>query len=138
MARPAFLGGAMTLARLGSVGTALFCLMLSPAAHADDALRCGDKLVHVGDSAYTVQAVCGAPDWVEQHLESRAVSRPAVVQCRTGHGYRPCSVFVQDAVQVQVEQWTYDFGHMRFIQYLTFEQGRLVRVDSGPYGQKSI
>jgi hypothetical protein len=129
---------AMTRARLGFGGIALFCLVLSPAAHADDTLRCGMKLVQVGNTAYDVRSICGIPDWVDQHVESRAVSRPAVVPCRTGRGYGSCTVLLQDAVQVPVEVWTYDFGPRQFIEYLTFEQGRLVNVQSGPYGHKPI
>lgn len=126
----------MMRARMGFGGIALFCLMLSPAVQADDTLRCGYKLVQAGNTMYDVRSICGVPDWVDQHVESRAVSRPAVVPCRTGRGYGSCTVLLQDAVQVPVEVWTYDFGPMQFIEYLTFEQGRLVHVQSGPYGHK--
>ena len=128
----------MTRAKLGSVGIALLCLGLAPAAHADETLRCGMRLVHAGDTGYDVKSLCGVPDWVDQHVEIRSVSRPGVVLCRTGKGYGRCPAFVQDTIQVPVEVWTYDFGPLRLIQYLTFEGGRLVNVQSGNYGHKQI
>ena len=39
-------------------------------------------------------------------------------------------------VEVTIDEWTYDFGSNRFLQFLKFEQGRLVRLQSGSYGQK--
>jgi hypothetical protein len=49
-----------------------------------------------------------------------------------------CTTQVEDSIDVPVEEWTYDFGPQRFIQFLTFEDGRLVRVQSGDYGHKEI
>jgi hypothetical protein len=69
-------------------------------------------------------------------MEARTVSRPAVVPCRVGYGVGRCTVYVQDTVQVPVEEWTYDFGPNQFIEYVTFEQGRLVHIRSGAYGHK--
>jgi hypothetical protein len=31
---------------------------------------------------------------------------------------------------------TYDFGRHRFLQHLTFEQGKLARIEAGTYGAK--
>jgi hypothetical protein len=45
-------------------------------------------------------------------------------------------VVVEDYVVVVVDEWIYDFGPRRFLQYLTFEGGQLVAVRSGPYGNK--
>jgi hypothetical protein len=43
---------------------------------------------------------------------------------------------VDHAIEVTVEEWVYDFGPRRFMQYLTFEGGQLVAVRSGSYGHK--
>ena len=32
------------------------------------------------------------------------------------------------------EVWTYNFGRTKFIYYLTFQSGELVRIESGGYG----
>jgi hypothetical protein len=49
-----------------------------------------------------------------------------------------CTAFVEDTIQVPLDEWTYDFGPDRLVQYLTFEQGLLVRISSGGYGHKSL
>jgi len=123
----------MTGNNLWCVGFGLICFGFSATAHADETLRCGEeRLVEVGYSAYDVTARCGAPDWVEHRFETRTVSRPVLVPCRMGR----CTVYIQDTIQVPIEEWTYDFGPQRFVYYLTFEQGRLLRIVSGSYGYK--
>ncbi|MDX2019614.1 MAG: DUF2845 domain-containing protein [Deltaproteobacteria bacterium] len=101
------------------------CVMLSglSAARADG-LRCGTRLVSTGDSTYLVQARCGQPDdattWVEY----------SSVRVKEGN------LWVERTVEVKYERWTYDFGTNRLIRYVVFENGRLIRVDTGPYGEK--
>jgi len=121
------LGLALALGAL-SVTTALSVT----SARADASLRCGTRLANVGDAPYQVKSLCGAPDDVQQRTEVRAVRRAVTLPCRAGY----CQAFVEDSIQVTVEEWTYDFGPQRFVQFLTFENGRLVRVRSGNYGRK--
>jgi hypothetical protein len=47
-----------------------------------------------------------------------------------------CGHSVERTVEVVIDEWTYDFGPQQFIQYLIFEQGRLVRVIPGDRGTK--
>jgi hypothetical protein len=110
----------------------LVSALTTPQAHAGDGLRCGSKLVSAGDSSGEVRSLCGAPDNVAQHTERRTVRQARSVPCAAG----VCVVMVEDTVEVPVEEWTYDFGPHRFLQFLRFEQGRLVRVTSGGYGHK--
>jgi hypothetical protein len=35
---------------------------------------------------------------------------------------------------IRYEAWTYDFGPQRFIRTLTFEEGRLIRIEAGDKG----
>jgi hypothetical protein len=104
-------------------------------AAADD-LSCQDRIVSLGNSAYEVQALCGPPDAIQQRVESRTVQRPVSVPCGR-RGLERCVVLVADSVDVTVEEWTYDFGHMRFLQFLTFEQGKLIAIHAGNYGHKA-
>lgn len=97
-------------------------------------LRCKDRLVQEGDSQYEVKSVCGAPDDVQQHTESRRVQRAVERPCAHGNG--SCVVVVDHYVEVVVDEWVYDFGRNRFIQYLTFEGGQLVAVRSGSHLEK--
>jgi hypothetical protein len=128
----------MEFSTVGTLGVgAAFALVLSLAtstAQAGDGLRCGSKLVSTGDTSSEVRSVCGAPDYVAQHNEKRTVRQARSVPCAAG----VCVVMVEDTVDVPVEEWTYDFGPHRFLQFLRFEQGRLVRVTSGGYGHKEI
>jgi hypothetical protein len=98
-------------------------------------LRCGTRLVSLGDTQYEVQALCGPPDATQQQTEYRTVRRPIRVPC--GDTRRAwCRAEAEDTVEVAIEEWIYDFGPRRFLQHLFFEQGRLVRVETGDRGHK--
>jgi len=116
-----------------SLTLVLGTLALSP-ARADDSLRCGTRLVVAGDAPYQVKAVCGAPDDIQQRMETRTVRRAVTVPCATGF----CQSMVEDSVQIPIEEWTYDFGPQRFVQHLIFANGKLLRVYSGNYGRKPV
>jgi len=123
----------MTHGLLTHLALALGALAIADShAHADDSLRCGTRLVVAGDAPYQVRTVCGNPDDVQQRTEQRTVRRAVTLPCRIGY----CQSLVEDSISINVEEWTYDFGPQRLVQYLTFENGRLVRVHSGNYGRK--
>jgi hypothetical protein len=111
-------------------------LLLSAAGVSANGMRCENKLVQPGDSAYEVKSLCGPPDDIQQRTEQRRVQRVVQRPCPSGNGY--CSIMVEDIVAVVIDEWTYDFGPQRFLQFLTFEAGKLVHVRSGPYGRKQI
>jgi hypothetical protein len=56
------------------------------------------------------------------------------VPCASGQGR--CWTVLERSIEVAIDEWTYDFGRQQFVQYLTFEQGQLLRIDSGSYGHK--
>lgn len=109
-------------------------LLLPESSAAADSLRCDNQLVHEGDSQYEVKSVCGQPDDMQRRTETRRVQR--AVQRPCAHGSGTCVVVVDDYVEITVDEWVYDFGPRRFLQYLTFEGGQLVAVRSGSYGHK--
>lgn len=110
-------------------------LAVSPSARADS-LSCNQRIVSTGDSRYQVRATCGDPDDATQRIEYRTLRGRVVGPCtRTGAKIR-CEQTEEIVVEVVVDEWTYDFGRNRFIEYVTFEQGRLIRVKSGSYGYK--
>jgi hypothetical protein len=94
-----------------------------------ESMRCKDRLVSIGQRAYDVSSLCGPPDDVQQHVERRFVRRRVRVPCSQ---YGWCDT----AIEVPVEVWTYDFGPQRLLQYVTLEQGVVVRIESGKYGHK--
>lgn len=116
------------------VGDVIAGLLLFAAGASANGLRCENKLVQPGDSQYEVKVLCGPPDDVQQRTETRRVQRAVQRPCPNGNGY--CSVVIEDWADVVIDEWTYDFGPSRFLQFLTFEAGKLVRVRSGGYGHK--
>lgn len=113
------------------VATGLLC---AESAYADS-MRCKERLVSTGLRMYDVSALCGPPDAVDQRIERRGIRRRVRVPCGPG-GQALCETEINDAIEVPIEVWTYDFGRQRFLQYVTFEQGTVVRIDSGTYGHK--
>jgi hypothetical protein len=110
-------------------------LAVSPSARADS-LSCNSRIVSTGDSRYEVRSVCGEPDDAIQRVEYRSLQGRVVGPC-TRHGKKlRCSRTEEAVVEVVIDEWTYDFGRNRFVQYLTFEQGQLATVKSGSYGHK--
>ncbi len=77
--------------------------------------RCPDgSLILINDRVSEVRRKCGPPTTADQRQEGRA------------WGY------ILGAVEI--EEWTYNWGPTSFMLYLTFENGRLTRIESGEYG----
>jgi hypothetical protein len=110
-------------------------LLLSAAEASATGLRCDNKLVQLGDSMYEVKSLCGPPDDMQQRTEQRRVARAVERPCTTDPSGR-CAYVIEDVVQVVIDEWTYDFGPQRFVQFLTFEAGKLCTLKSGGYGHK--
>lgn len=108
--------------------------LLSASSHAEG-LRCGEKLASHGASLYEVRAKCGEPDDAQHSIETRTLPQRSMVPC-AGNPTRLCEVVVYQSIQIAIDRWTYDFGNNRFIEFAIFEQGNLVRVVKGPYGEK--
>jgi hypothetical protein len=102
-----------------------------------DGMRCGNRLVSDGDAMYEVKNVCGAPDQASQRTERRIVSRVVQSTCFDARG-QPylCTTVVQEAIEVLLDEWYYDFGRSALVRTVTFESGRLVRIVTGSYGTK--
>jgi hypothetical protein len=74
-------------------------------------LRCGSQLISVGDRMFEVQQKCGQP-----------VSQDVI-------GYKETVNHFRQVDQVQVQEWIYGPNNGMY-QYLRFEGGRLVLIDS--------
>jgi hypothetical protein len=113
-------------------------LLLTGAKAAAEGLRCGDRLISNGDTLYKVRALCGEPDAADRRIVTRTERRRVQGPCfRDARGQVRCEQTSDVAIDVVVDEWTYDFGSERFIRYLTFENGRLVYVTTGGYGYKN-
>ncbi|MFJ3484687.1 DUF2845 domain-containing protein [Pseudomonas sp. NPDC090202] len=76
-----------------------------------DTLRCGSQLISAGDRMFEVQQKCGTP-----------ISQEIV-------GYKETVNHFRQVDQVQVQEWIYG-PNSGMYQYLRFEGGKLVRIDS--------
>jgi hypothetical protein len=85
-----------------------------------------DDLVGIdeGDGKLDVLARCGEPALRDAWEETRAVYARD----------RKEGVAAAESTTVQLETWTYDLGRNRFVQFVTFENGRVIRIRSGSYG----
>lgn len=103
-------------------------------ASALDTMRCGGRLISLGDPADKLLAACGPPTTVDEWEEERITyfnTPPPPDQYRTfehdGRGYRVRRF-------VRVELWTYNKGPNRFIEYVRIENGKVLKIDNGGYG----
>jgi hypothetical protein len=95
----------------------MLSLVLSFPAWAVDSLRCGSRLVDLGDSKVKVLNVCGEPQARE------------VLGSRTLHYGARRGGFIETTELV--EKWTYDAGRTNFLRELTFSGGDLVDIEFG-------
>jgi hypothetical protein len=104
-----------------AVALLLVFLLGASDAHA---MRCGHKLVQVGDYKLDVLERCGEPDSVER--------RTAVRGSRLRH---PRGALEIDRFEeVEIEDWVYNFGPRKFKQLLEFEDGELKSIRNLDYG----
>ena len=116
-------------------------LLLAVLAEPALALRCGNKLVTEGMHIAEVLAICGEPA-----VESRRTVVVSEVIPVTVGGRR---VFRRDAAgrlvapgfgpvatQVEVIEFTYNFGPQRFMRLLEFQNAYLTRIRDLGYGYR--
>jgi Protein of unknown function (DUF2845) len=85
--------------------------------------RCDQLAFHLGDSTFDVLSRCGDPALREEKQVSGSAYGPLGAGQVTG-----------GSSQASVEVWTYNFGSRTFIRFLEFENGILVRIETGGYG----
>lgn len=75
---------------------------------------------------------CGAPDATSTRVERRKVKH----KFTRWVGNVQESVVEEEEVEVPLDEWTYDMGSNAFVRYVIFENGRVIDVDTGGYGNK--
>ena len=93
------------------------------AALGDDSLRCDGGIVSLGDSKLDLLGKCGSPALVEE--------RPVEF---SQFSVLPGVGSAEQRSATTLEKWTYDFGPSRFVQIVSLELGRVVKVERGTYG----
>jgi hypothetical protein len=85
--------------------------------------RCDQLAFHLGDSTFDVLSRCGEPALrEEQQVAWSAYGTSGSGQATGGSS------------GAAVEVWTYNFGSRTFVRHLVFENGTLVRIETGGYG----
>lgn len=97
----------------------LLLLIASPYVEADG-LRCGSRLIAIGDSTFRVESRCGKP----AAKEYSSLDETAVIK---GQG----DELQESRKTVKVEKWTYDFGPGKLLKILTFKDGVLTGIETG-------
>ena len=88
--------------------TMALVIIASPAFSAST-MRCGNKVVVVGDTTTEVKIICGKP------FDSQSTGLK-----ETNDTY------------VQIERYTYVFGKGKISKILEFHGGKLVKIENGP------
>jgi hypothetical protein len=96
-------------------------------AGADSALRCGSRIVSIGATPPEVTDRCGEPVYVEQWEEGGDGYVSQLFDYETERYLAPRLI----KAPLRMERWTYDFGTNKFIRYLTFQNGRLIKIETG-------
>jgi hypothetical protein len=103
------------------------------------ALRCGNRLVSEGDHQLKIEKHCGEPTAVN----FRTIYRSGIPASRYGHNRRSMKparsseellIHNRSVEEVQVEEWTYNFGPRRLMRVIRFENGLVTSVTELGYG----
>ena len=99
-------------------------------AVADNAVRCGNRVVSVGATSAEVADKCGEPVHVEQWEEGGDGYVSQLFDYETERYLAPRLI----KAPVHMERWTYDLGSNKFIRYLTFQNAVLIKIETGDRG----
>jgi hypothetical protein len=105
-------------------------LVFSQVTAAD--LRCGTRIITLGERKYDVLRKCGEPSNVTSWDEIRTKKEFGTGVLDPDPGFRRWPLWVEELVTI--EEWEYNFGSNQFIRYLVFENNRLIRITEGDYG----
>jgi hypothetical protein len=80
------------------------------------ALRCGNEVVQIGDSATKVLHMCGKPT-AKEKIKIKKEKR-----------------FNNNADGSKITQWTYNFGSSDFLYIISFQKGVVSSITANGYG----
>jgi hypothetical protein len=113
-------------------------MLLAPPALA---FRCGSKLVREGDPQAKVLKICGQPVSTSRSTVYRSGIPVARETLAVSNGESRLTVTEDElllhersVVEVQVEQWTYNFGPHRLMRVVRFEDGVVAGTSQTGYG----
>lgn len=120
----------------------LIAAVSSTSADADTgSIRCGSRLITIGDYQDRVLAECGEPDHVRVWEEERVYGfhyHPRYYGIDENYEYRHPKQGSGTPYRIRklviVEEWTYNHGPTRFMDHLRLENGVVKSIVSGDYG----
>lgn len=95
-----------------------FTLLVALTADASASIRCGNRLVSIGDSALQLRARCGEPDDVQRFSDIRILFDDA------GRRYERLT---------EIEEWVYLLGTGDIPRLVRIENGRVRRIETAPF-----
>jgi len=98
---------------------------------ADSYLRCQGRLVSIGDTKAAVLNKCGQPDKRDQWEEDPNGTIAQIYDYKTERYIAPKRI----EQPIQMERWTYILGSNKFIRYLFFQNGELIKIETGERGR---
>jgi len=105
-------------------------LLFHSSAKADRGLRCQGRLVTIGDTKAEVLEMCGKPDQVKQWEEGHDRNFSQIYDYEKERYIAPKLI----EGPILMERWTYDMGSNKFIRYLYFQNGELIKIETGEKG----
>jgi hypothetical protein len=105
-------------------------LLFYSSAIADRYMRCQGSLVSIGDTTAQVQDKCGKPDKLDRWKEYHNGSMTQIYDYKTERYIAPQEV----PNPILMERWTYHPGDNQFTRYLYFQDGELIRIETGKKG----
>ena len=115
-------------------------LLMTSVVHAEGSMRCGSKLVSVGDSKADVLLKCGDPmlkEAVGLKEYSKRIDIPltsesnSVENSTTDGNSATAEVKRGETVTKTIDQWTYNQGTGKLLKILLFEGGELIAIKNG-------
>ena len=98
--------------------SSILCLLAAQIVWGD-AMRCGDRLIQVGESMAGVKATCGSPTDVQHSTVVSATTTGIGAGTRSTTG-----------AEIPVETWTYNRGPDQLMVSIRFMDGRVVSIDT--------
>ncbi len=93
-------------------------------------LRCQGRIVSIGDTKAEVLDMCYQPSKRDQWEEGHGGTIVQVYDYKTERYIAPKRL----ESPIKMERWTYNLGSNMFIRYLTFQNGELIKIETGEKG----
>ena len=111
----------------------ILVLFLFPiASFGESSCRCGKDLVSIGDTKVIVKAKCGKPDSIDREELEVYTKRKKDGQIQEDTDDKEVTLTKYTKV---IETWTYNMGANRLIRYLNFQNGELIKIETGEKGR---